>query len=56
MLLITPVLQMRDAAESELALREGLRLLNAYRLAGQKVWVITGAHRSCTTLLLPEEY
>jgi hypothetical protein len=35
----------------------GLRLLSAYQLAdGQKLWIITEADRSCTTLLLPEEY
>lgn len=46
-----------DVAENELALQEGLRLLSVYRLTdGQKLWIITEADRSCTTLLLPEEY
>lgn len=46
-----------DVAENELALQDGLKLLSAYRLAdGQKLWIITEADRSCTTLLLPEEY
>ncbi len=46
-----------DIAENELSLREGFRLLSAYRLRGEeKVWVITEADRSSTTLLLPSEY
>ncbi len=43
--------------ENELSLREGFRLLSAYRsVAGVKFWVITEADRSATTILLPEEY
>jgi len=46
-----------DAEENELSLREGFRLLSAYRLRGEeKIWVITEADRSSTTLLLPSEY
>lgn len=46
-----------DAAENELSLKEGFRLLSAYRLpTGCKIWVITEADRSATTILLPEEY
>lgn len=46
-----------DRRENELSLREGLRLLSAYRLkSGEKLWIITEADRSVTTLLLPEEY
>lgn len=46
-----------DTRENELSLREGLRLLSAYRLnSGDKLWIITEADRSVTTLLLPEEY
>jgi len=46
-----------DAAENELSLREGFRLLSAYRLpTGCKIWLITEADRSATTILLPEEY
>lgn len=44
-------------AENELGLREGQRLLSAYPLpTGARVWAITEADRSATTLLLPEEY
>ena len=46
-----------DAHENELSLREGFRLLSAYRLTdGTKIWIITEADRSATTVLLPEEY
>lgn len=39
------------------ALKEGLRILSVYRLRdGAKIWIITEADRSVTTLLLPEEY
>jgi len=39
------------------ALSGGARLLSAYALPdGIRVWVITEADRSATTLLLPEEY
>lgn len=46
-----------DREQNELALMHGSRLLSAYatRLS-EKLWVITEADRSATTLLLPEEY
>jgi len=46
-----------DAAENELSLREGLRLLSAYALPdGTRLWIITEADRSATTILLPHDY
>jgi hypothetical protein len=47
-----------DKAENEYALRKGdLRLFSAYEKAGlPKIWVITEADRSVTTVLFPEEY
>ncbi len=46
-----------DRRENELSLREGFRLLSAYYLTTEeKVWIITEADRSATTLLLPCEY
>lgn len=46
-----------DKQENEVSLTEGFRLLSAYILpTGVKIWVITEADRSATTLLLPEEY
>ena len=50
-------LSAEDVEENERSLREGFRLLSAYRTAkGQKLWIITEAHRSATTILLPSEY
>ncbi len=46
-----------DKAENELSLKEGFRLLSAYHLPdGCKIWIITEADRSATTIILPEEY
>lgn len=46
-----------DAAENELALTEGFRVFSVYRTTkGTKLWIITEADRSVTTLLLPSEY
>ena len=53
----------QDKACNEQALREGTRLLSAYTVpspepegSAVKVWVITEADRSATTIMLPEEY
>ena len=46
-----------DVQENELSLKQGFRILSAYRTAkGQKLWVITEADRSATTVLTPDEY
>lgn len=46
-----------DAAENEFSLTRQLRLLSAYNLSdGTRIWIITEADRSVTTILLPEEY
>lgn len=46
-----------DRQENQLSLERGFRLLSSYRtLANTKIWVITEADRSVTTILLPEEY
>ena len=46
-----------DQKANENALRNGGRLLSAYyTLRGDKIWIITEADRSSTTLLLPDEY
>ena len=46
-----------DIAENHLSLREGFRILSAYRLSdGTRIWIVTEADRSSTTLLLPDEY
>ena len=46
-----------DKKENELSVREGFRILSAYKLETDvKVWIITEWDRSVTTILLPEEY
>ena len=46
-----------DRCENDRSLRHNCRLLSAYTLSdGIKIWVITEADRSSTTILLPEEY
>lgn len=46
-----------DREENELALREGFQLMSIYRTKKDtRLWVITEADRSVTTILLPEEY
>jgi len=46
-----------DADENELSLLAGFRILSAYRIKdGTRIWIITEADRSATTVLLPEEY
>jgi hypothetical protein len=46
-----------DQQANEEAIIERSRILSAYKLAtGVKVWVLTEADRSVTTILLPDEY
>ena len=46
-----------DKQENELSLKEGYRLLSAYESEGLlKIWIITEADRSATTILFPDEY
>jgi hypothetical protein len=46
-----------DRAENEYSLQHGFRLLSAYTLSsGERIWIITEADRSATTILLPSEY
>lgn len=46
-----------DREENEFSLRNGYRLLSAYRTdKGERLYVITEANREITTLLLPGEY
>ena len=48
---------LEDKQANEDALKDGLRLLSAYKLSdGTRIWVITECDRSATTILLPEEY
>ena len=46
-----------DRLQNDMAVREGYRILSAYKTSkGTKIWVITEWDRSVTTLLLPAEY
>lgn len=46
-----------DRRENELSLEQGFRLLSAYKTTkGERLWIITEADRSATTILLPSEY
>jgi hypothetical protein len=50
-------LSVEDKEENDSSLKEGLRLLSAYEKEGlPKIWIITEADRSATTVLLPDEY
>jgi len=46
-----------DKQENEVAVEQGFRVLSAYTTsAGDRIWVLTDADRSVTTILLPHEY
>jgi hypothetical protein len=46
-----------DRRENQFSLERGFRLLSSYRtFADVKLYIITEADRSVTTILLPEEY
>ena len=46
-----------DVRENDFSVQYGYRILSAYTTsAGDKLWVITEADRSVTTILLPQEY
>ena len=46
-----------DWQVNDLSVRKRLRVLSAYTLStGKKIWIVTEADRSATTILLPDEY
>lgn len=50
-------LDQEDIATNNAALQNGSRLFSSYQVNQElKIWIITEADRSVTTLLLPEEY
>ncbi len=50
-------LDQEDRAENDFSVKNDLRILSAYTLeTGVRVWLITEADRSATTILLPSEY
>lgn len=46
-----------DWQENDISVKQGFRILSTYKTSkGVKIWVITEADRSSTTILLPSEY
>ena len=46
-----------DKTENEVSILNGYRILSAYRTKlGDRLWILSEADRSVTTVLLPEEY
>ena len=46
-----------DKHENEVSVEQGFCILSAYTTsAGDRIWVLTDADRSVTTILLPHEY
>lgn len=45
-----------DCRRNNSALRNGGRIFSAYQYHEEKLWIITEADRSATTILLPHEY
>ena len=45
-----------DKAENDFSIEHGFRILSAYNTPEGRLWIITEANRSVTTLLLPDEY
>lgn len=50
-------LNSEDWELNERSLKDGSRILSAYKLeSGERIWIVTEADRSSTTILLPDEY
>lgn len=45
-----------DAEENDASVVNGNRILSSYPIGEDRLWIITEADRSSTTLLLPDEY
>ena len=46
-----------DKKENDFSVGKDLRIFSAYNLeSGEKVWIITEADRSATTILVPQDY
>jgi hypothetical protein len=46
----------QDQRENEYAIGKYLRIFSAYNHGDKKIWIITEANRSTTTVLFPNEY
>jgi predicted RNA-binding Zn-ribbon protein involved in translation (DUF1610 family) len=49
-------LDKQDKQANDDAVKHGGRVLSSYTLRGDKLWIITEADRSVTTILTPDEY
>lgn len=49
-------MDLADKKENDLSVSRHLRIMSAYETPAGKIWIITEADRSVTTVLLPEEY
>jgi hypothetical protein len=45
-----------DRRQNEIAVRDGYWVFSSHDIPAGRVWIITEADRSVTTILLPEEY
>jgi len=45
-----------DWQHNDTSIEEGSRIISAYQTAAGRIWIITEADRSVTTVLLPNEY
>jgi hypothetical protein len=45
-----------DASANWMSVRHGARILSSFNVADERLWIITEADRSVTTLLLSTEY
>lgn len=49
-------LDAEDKQSNEDALRDETRIFSAYKIAGKKIYIVTEADRSMTTIMLATEY
>lgn len=45
-----------DKEQNNQAVKHSHRIMSAYKVRGEEIWVVTEADRSATTFLLPSEY
>ena len=45
-----------DRQENLYSVNNDLRVISAYEIEGTRIWIITEADRTSTTILFPEEY
>lgn len=49
-------LDAQDRQENERSLENSSRIFSSYAVGEERIWIITEANRSATTILLPWEY